>query len=77
MPDEHGETGVDEEDLPESSLHAHTSKIEEANERPREDAIEGKFPDDDADDAEDVSNTGGATSGGPPREDPGEDPSNV
>ena len=53
------------------------SGIEEENERPREDQIEGQLVDDEDDEASDSENTGGATSGGPPQEDSGEDPSNV
>jgi hypothetical protein len=77
MPDEKDETGLDEEDLPSTPLHAHGSGIEDANERPREDEVEGELLDDDQDDAAEATNTGGATSGGPPKEDAGEDPSNV
>ena len=75
MPDEEGNDAIEE--APETPLHAHSSGIEEENERPREDQIEGKLVDDEDDDASDSVNTGGATSGGPPQEDAGEDPSNV
>jgi hypothetical protein len=77
MPDENEQTGVDEEDLPKTPLHAHGSGIEETGDRPREDDAEGEILDDDQDSADEATNTGGATSGGPPREDPGEDPSRV
>lgn len=77
MPDENDQTGVDEEDLPKTPLHAHGSGIEETGDRPREDNAEGEILDDDQDDAAEVTSTGGATSGGPPREDADEDPSNV
>jgi len=75
MPDEEGSDAIEE--APETPLHAHSSGIEEENERPREDQIEGEMVDDEDDDASDSTNTGGATSGGPPQEDAGEDPSNV
>ncbi len=77
MPDEKDQTKLDEEKLPPTSLHAHESGIEETNERPREENIKGELLDDEQDDAAEATNTGGATSGGPPREEPGEDPSNV
>lgn len=75
MPDEEGNKGAEEGT--ETPLHAHGSGIEEENERPREDQIEGEMVDDEDDEASDSENTGGATSGGPPQEDAGEDPSNV
>ena len=76
MPDEEGKTGVDEDDLPETPLHAHGSKIED-QERREEDA-EGEILDDSSQDASDVPNTGGATSGGPGGDATGEeDPSEV
>ncbi len=78
MPDEEGNDQVDEDDLPETSLHAHGSGVEEENERPREENADGEILDDSEQDASDVPNTGGATSGGPggdaTRE---EDPSDV
>lgn len=77
MPDENEETGIDEENAPSTPLHAHQSGIEEENERPRTDDIEGQVVEDSDDEAEESVNTGGATSGGPPQEDAGEDPSNV
>ena len=39
--------------------------------------IEGDLLEDDEDSADEATNTGGATSGGPPRADAGEDPSDV
>lgn len=79
MPDENERTGVDEEDLPETSLHAHGSGVEEevGDERPRAEQMEGGVPDEDTQDADQVENTGGATSGGPPSDEAGEDPSDV
>ncbi len=79
MPDEEGNTGVESEDLPETPLHAHGSGVDEeaGDERPREDQAEGNIVDDEEDSAEASTNTGGATSGGPPQKDAGEDPSNV
>jgi hypothetical protein len=77
MPDEKDQTGTEEEELPSTPLHAHESGIEEENARPREEAVEGELLDDDQNDAAEATNTGGATSGGPPRENPGEDPSNA
>ena len=75
MPDEDGNDGVETDDLPETSLHAHGSGIEEENERPREENAEGNILDDHEDDADDVTTTGGATSGGPPSEDVSDQPS--
>ncbi len=73
MPDENDETGVDEENLPATPLHAHGEG--------REEDIEGEVgggtgDDQDADTAE---KTGGATSGGPGGEhvEGDDDPSNV
>ncbi len=77
MPDENDQTGVDEEDLPKTPLHAHGSGVEEDPSRPREENAEGEILDDDQDDAAEATNTGGATSGGPPQADPGADPSDV
>jgi len=77
MPDEEDKTGLEEEEVPETSLHAHGSGVEETNERPRADNIEGELLEDEEDEAHEAANTGGATSGGPPREDPGSDPSDV
>ena len=74
MPDEEGNEGAEEGT--ETPLHAHGSGIEEKNERPREENAEGNIVDDEEDSAEASENTGGATSGGPPSEDAGEDPSN-
>lgn len=77
MPDEEGNTELDADEAPETSLHAHGSGIEEESDRPREDQAEGNIVDEDEDSGEESVNTGGATSGGPPQEDAGEDPSNV
>lgn len=78
MPDEDGADQLDQDDIPETSLHAHGSGIEEENDRPREENAEGNILDDSEDDADDVPNTGGATSGGPGGHATGEeDPSNV
>jgi hypothetical protein len=78
MPDEKDRTGVDEEDLPETPLHGHGSKVEETGgDRPRTDQIEGSLLEDEEDEADEATNTGGATSGGPPRADAGKDPSEV
>ena len=77
MPDEDDRTGLDEKDIPSTPLHAHGSKIEEDSDRPRTDEIEGDLLEDDEDSADEATNTGGATSGGPPRADAGEDPSDV
>ncbi len=79
MPDEEGNEGVESEDLPETSLHAHGSGVEDeaGEERPREDQAEGNIVDEGENSGEDSVNTGGATSGGPPQEDAGEDPSNA
>ncbi|CAN5236390.1 hypothetical protein BH24ACT23_BH24ACT23_12000 [soil metagenome] len=78
MPDEDGNTEIDEDEAPETSLHAHGSGIEEeGGDRPREDQAEGNIVEEGEDSGEDSVNTGGATSGGPPQEDAGEDPSNV
>ena len=74
MPDEKGKTEMDEKDVPSTPLHAHQSGIEE-NARPREGEVEGELLDDDQNEAAEATNTGGATSGGPPRENAGEDPS--
>lgn len=75
MPDEKGDTGTEKEDLPSTPLHAHGSQVEEKNKRPREQEHEGELLEDEQDDAAEATNTGGATSGGPPREDAGRDPS--
>ena len=78
MPDEKDRTGVDDEELPPTPLHAHGSKVEETGgDRPRADQIEGDLLEDDEDRADEATNTGGATSGGPPRADAGDDPSEV
>lgn len=77
MPDEDGNDGVEKEDLPETSLHAHGSGIEEENDRPREENARGNILDDHEDDADDAETTGGATSGGPPSESASEDPSEI
>ncbi len=72
MPDDQDETGIDEDALPRTPLHAHGEG--------RDEDIEGEVgggtgEDQDADTAE---NTGGATSGGPGGAAEGEDdPSNV
>jgi hypothetical protein len=71
MPDEQGESQADAEKLPETSQHAYKDG--------REDQIEGSIPEGDQD-PENATNTGGATSGGPPREagqQPDPDPSEV
>jgi hypothetical protein len=70
VPDEQGNTAADEEKIPSTPLHAHESGIEEENARPREGNVEGELLDDDQNDAAEATNTGGSTSGGPPREDP-------
>jgi len=57
MPDEKGKDTASEEDVPESSLHAYKSGEEEE--------IEGKLNDTGEADADAVTKTGGATSGGP------------
>jgi len=76
MPDEKGDTKLDEDDLPTSSLHAHGSKIEDQERR--EEDVEGEILDDSSQDASDVPNTGGSTSGGPGGDATGEeDPSDV
>jgi len=75
MPDEEGNTQIDEENVPETPLHAREGRIEEDNERPRAEDAEGETVDEDEADADQVTNTGGATSGGPPQEDAGPDPS--
>jgi hypothetical protein len=79
MPDEDGNTEIDEDEAPETSLHAHGSGVEDegGDDRPREDQAEGNIVEEGEDSGEDSVNTGGATSGGPPQEDAGEDPSNV
>ena len=75
MPDEEGNDAIDE--APETSLHAHGSGVEEENDRPREDQAEGNIVEEGEDSADAAEKTGGATSGGPPSSDPGEDPSEV
>jgi hypothetical protein len=77
MPDEKDQTKADQEEMPSTPLHAHSSAIEDDSDRPHEDEHRGERLDDDQDDAAQATNTGGSTSGGPPREDAGEDPSNV
>jgi hypothetical protein len=78
MPDEEGNDKLDQDDVPSTSLHAHGSGIEEENERPREDNAEGEVLDDSEQDASEVPNTGGATSGGPGGDATGEeDPSDA
>jgi hypothetical protein len=77
MPDEKGQTETKTEDLPETPQHAHGSAVEDDPERPRDEQHRGELLDDEQDDAAEATNTGGSTSGGPPREDAGEDPSNV
>lgn len=70
MPDEKGETGIDEENIPETPLHAHDEG--------REEDIEGNIGGGHEEGAETAENTGGATSGGPGGDATGEDdPSNV
>jgi hypothetical protein len=73
MPDEEGNQGIDE--APETSLHAHGSGIEEENDRPREGQAEGNVVEEGEDSADAAEKTGGATSGGPPDSDAGDDPS--
>lgn len=69
MPGEQGETGADQE-ATETPLHAHGGG--------REEDVEGEMGEDFQEDADDVENTGGATSGGPGGEAHGEeDPSDV
>ena len=75
MPDETGNDAIDE--APETPLHAHGSGVEEENARPREDQAEGNIVEEGEDSADAAEKTGGATSGGPPGADAGEDPSNV
>ncbi len=80
MPDEEGNTKIDEDEVPETSLHAHGSDHEDTGvEAPEEkdDEVEGDVHDGDPD-ASEVPNTGGATSGGPGGGAEGEDdPSQV
>ncbi len=59
MPDEKGNTEGSEETIPQTPLHAYAEG--------REEDVEGSIPDGDKG-AEDATKTGGATSGGPPRE---------
>jgi hypothetical protein len=77
MPDEKGQSETKPEDLPETPLHAHSSGLEDKDDRPRDDEHSGELLDDEQDDAAEATNTGGSTSGGPPREDAGGDPSNA
>ncbi len=73
MPDEQGNTQIEEEEIPETPLHAHGSGLEAANERDREEQVEGETNEDGDPDASEVENTGGARSGGPGGEAEGED----
>ena len=75
MPDEEG--NQEAETVPETSLHAHGSGVEEENDRPREDQAEGNIVEEGEDSADAAEKTGGATSGGPPRAGAGDDPSEV
>jgi hypothetical protein len=59
MPDEKGKTGGDEDTVPDTSLHAYKDG--------RGEDVEGSIPSGD-EGTDDVTPTGGATSGGPPRE---------
>ena len=65
MPDEDDNTGIDEEDLPATSLHAHGED--------REEDIEGEIGGGEDEGAETAESTGGATSGGPGGHAEGED----
>ncbi len=70
MPDEKGKDITPDEEMPDTSLHAYKDE--------KEDQIEGPFNDEGEADADQVKNTGGATSGGPGGEADGEDdPSDV
>jgi hypothetical protein len=76
MPDEKGNTEMDEEQLPETSLHAHGSDGEDDEDR--EEDAQGNIIDDETQDASQLPNTGGSTSGGPGGAASGEeDPSDV
>jgi hypothetical protein len=77
MPDEKDQTGTNPDELPETPLHAHGSGIEDEDDRPRDDEHRGELLDDEQDEAAEATNTDGAASGGPPRENAGDDPSNV
>jgi hypothetical protein len=73
MPDEKDQSTADEteEGTPDTSQHAYKEG--------REEDVEGSIPSGDRD-PEEATNTGGATSGGPPRkagDEPEEDPSEV
>ena len=79
MPDEQGNAKIDTEKVPETPLHAHGDQHEdtgvEAQDKEGDDPV-GEVHEGEPD-ASQVEKTGGGTSGGPPREDPGEDPSQV
>ena len=51
MPDEKGQTEADEKDVPETTLHAHGSAVEDDPDRPRDDEHKGELLDDEQDDA--------------------------
>jgi hypothetical protein len=70
MPDEQGQDITPEEETPDTSLHAYSEG--------EEDQIEGDLNEEGDADADQVENTGGATSGGPGGDAKGEDdPSDV
>ncbi len=76
MPDEDDNVKIDEDKVPETTLHAHaeeedlgTDAEDEKDEEPAGHVHEGEP------DASQVEKTGGGTSGGPPQEDAGENPS--
>jgi hypothetical protein len=78
MPDEDDNVKIDEDQVPETTLHAHaeeedtgTEAEDERDDEPAGEVHEGEQ------DASQAAKTGGATSGGPPSEDAGEDPSNA
>jgi hypothetical protein len=70
MPDEEGKDTSTEESIPDTSLHAYKDE--------KEDQIEGPLNEEGEPDADQVKNTGGATSGDPGGAADGEeDPSDV
>ena len=70
MPDEKGKDTSTEESIPDTSLHAYKDEKEEQ--------IQGPFNDGGDADADQVKNTGGATSGGPGGDaDGAKDPSDI
>jgi hypothetical protein len=67
MPDEKGNSKIDEEQVPETSLHAHGSGHEDTGVDAQDqqgDEAKGETHEGEPD-ASDVPNTGGSTSGGP------------